>query len=148
MWRKSIRRLYKLLNTTHCSLLPHLSDCILKEFVLKQRCAMFIWSCLNSSNTKIKTIAISAISSGNSAFGDDYRYLGYKYNIRFHIWMLSLSEAFKCISLYMSNHNKSLYSVHGTIIRDLCLTRDNHYQSPHLLSYTEIVMIIEHLCTA
>ena len=43
-----------------------------------------------------------------------------------------------------------LYSARGTIIRDLCLARDNHYQSPHLLSYTEIVMllILEHLCTA
>ena len=41
----------------------------------------------------------------------------------------------------MSNQNNLLYSAHGTIIRDLCLARDNHYQSPHLLSYTEIVML-------
>ena len=54
--------------------------------------------------------------------------------------MLSLNDVVKCISLYMSNLDNSLYSVHGTIIRDLCLARDNHYQSPHLLSYTEIVM--------
>ena len=51
----------------------------------------------------------------------------------FHIWMLSLNEVVKCISLYMSNQNNSLYSAQGTIIRDLCLARDNHYQSPHLL---------------
>ena len=48
----------------------------------------------------------------------------------------------------MSNQDNSLYSAHGTMIRDLCLARDNHYQSPHLLSYTEIVMLIKHLCTA
>ena len=48
----------------------------------------------------------------------------------------------------MSNQDNSLYSAHGTIIRDLCLARDNHYQSPHMLSYTEIVMLIDHLCTA
>ena len=48
----------------------------------------------------------------------------------------------------MSNQDNSLYSAHGTIIRDLCLTRENHYQPPHMLSYTEIAMLIEHLCTA
>ena len=64
--RKSIRRLWKLPNTTHCLLLPHINDCISIEFVLGQRCAKFIWSCPNSSNTIIQTIAISVISSGNS----------------------------------------------------------------------------------
>ena len=138
-WRKSIRRLWKLPTTTHCLLLPHFNDCISIEFVLEQRCAKFIWSCLNSSNTIIKTIAMSAISSGNSTFGNNYRYLSDKYNIRFHIWMLSLNDVVKCISLYMSNQDNSLYSAYRTIIRDLCLARDNQYQSPHMLSYTEIV---------
>ena len=65
----------ELSNTTHCLLLPHINDCISIEFVLEQLCAKFIWSRLNSFNTIIKTIAISAISSGNSTFGDNYRYL-------------------------------------------------------------------------
>ena len=62
--------------------------------------------------------------------------------------MLSLNDVVKCISLYMFNQDNSLYSAHGKIIRDLCLARDNHYQSPHMLLYTEIVMLIDHLCTA
>ena len=128
-WSKSIRRLWKLPTTTHCLLLPHINDYTLIEFVLEQRCAKFIWSCPNSSNTIIKTIAISAISSGNSTFGDNYRYLSYKYNIGFHIWMLSLNDVVKCILLYIQDN--SLYSAHGTIIHDLCIARDNHYQSPH-----------------
>ena len=129
--RKSIRRLWKLPNTTHCLLLPHINDCILIEFVLEQRCAKFIWSCPNSSITIIQTIAISVISSGNSTFGDNNKYLSYG----FHIWMLLLNEVVTCISLHMSNQDNSLYSAHGTIIRDLCLARDNQYQSPHLLSH-------------
>ena len=76
-WRKTIRRLWKLPNTTHCSLLPSINDCILIDIVLEQRCAKFIWSCLNSYNTIIKTTALSAISSGGSTFGDNYRYLSY-----------------------------------------------------------------------
>ena len=39
--------------------------------------------------------------------------------------MLSLNDVVKCISLYISNQDDLLYSAHGTIIRDLCLVRDN-----------------------
>ena len=82
-WRKTIRRLWKLPNTTHCLLLPI-------EIILEQRCAKFIWSIINSTNTIIKAMALLAISSVNSTFGDNYRYLSFKYNIGSHIWFSSL----------------------------------------------------------
>ena len=62
--------------------------------------------------------------------------------------MLSLNDVVKCVSQYMSNQDNLLYSAQGTMIRDLCLAWDNHYQSPDLLSYNETVMLTEHLCTA
>ena len=62
-WRKTIRRLWELPNTTHCSLLQSINDCIPIEIILEQRCAKFIWLSLNSTNTIIKTIALLAISS-------------------------------------------------------------------------------------
>ena len=103
------KRLWKLPNTTHYLLLPHTNDCISIKFVLEQRCTKFIWSIPNSFNTINKTTVMSAITRGNSTFGDNYRYLRYKYNIGFHIWMLSLKEAVKCISLYMVvDQNNSL----------------------------------------
>ena len=78
--------LWKLPNTTHCSLLPSMSDCISIGIVLEHRCIKFIWSCLSSYNTIIKTTALSAISGGGSStFGDNYRYLSYEYNIGLHI---------------------------------------------------------------
>ena len=82
-WRKTIRRLWKLPNTTHCLLLPI-------EIILEQRCAKFIWSIINSTNTIIKAMALLAISSVNSTFGDNYKYLSFKYNIGSHIWFSSL----------------------------------------------------------
>ena len=84
-WCKTIRRLWKLPNTTHCSSLPYINDCIPIAIILEQRCAKFILSSLNSTNTIIKTIAFSAISSINSTFGDNYRSLSFKYNIGSHI---------------------------------------------------------------
>ena len=125
------------------SLLPSINDCISIDIVLARRCAKFIWSCLNSYNTIIKTTVLSAISSGCSTLGDNYRYLSYKYNIGPHIWMLSLNEVIKCISLYISTNENLLHSVHGTIVRDFCLARDNYYQTTHLFSHAEINMLID-----
>ena len=54
---------------------------------LERRCAKFIWSCLNSNNSIVKTIAKSAKCSSVSNFGDNYyRYLIYKYKIGNHVW--------------------------------------------------------------
>ena len=100
----------------------------------------------NSTNTTIKTIDLSAISSVNSAFGDYYRYLSFKCNIGSHIWFSSLYEVTKCISLYISIYEHALYSLHGVIIGDFCLARDDHYHPEHLLSCNEINELIEHLC--
>ena len=49
-------------------------------------------------------------------------------------------------SLYISTHENLLYSAHGTIIRDLCLARDNYYQSTHLFSHAEIITLVEFVC--
>ena len=86
------------------------------------------------------------MSSVNSTFGDNYRYLSFKYNIRSHIWFSSLNEGAKCISLYISIHEHALYSSHGDIIRDLCLARDDYHHPEHLLSCNEIRELIEYLC--
>ena len=45
-----------------------------------------------------------------------------------HIWMFSLNEVIKCISLNISTDENLLHSAHGTIIRDLCLARNSYYQ--------------------
>ena len=58
-------------------------------------------SCPPCPHLATPLIATSAISSGNSTFGDNYRYLSYECNIGFHIWMLSLNDVVKCISLYV-----------------------------------------------
>ena len=49
-------------------------------------CAKFIWSCLNSDNSIVKTIAKSAKCSSVLNFIDNYRYLSYNYKIGNHVW--------------------------------------------------------------
>ena len=39
-----------------------------------------------------------------------------------------------------------LHIIHGVIICDLCLARDDYHHPEHLLSYNEIKELIEYLC--
>ena len=71
-WRKSIRRLWKI---TKCNLLSSINSSVPIFINLERKCAKFIWSCLNSDNSIVKTVAKSAKCSSVSNFGDNYRYL-------------------------------------------------------------------------
>ena len=76
---------------------------------------------LNSVNSIVKTIANSAKYSSVSNFGDNYRYLSYKYKIGNHVWDSPLCKLHKCFDSYMS-HSITVFP-QGCFIRDLCLMR-------------------------
>ena len=78
----------------------------------------------NSDNSIVKTIAKSAKSSSVSNFGDNYRYLRYKYKIELIIWNLPLCKLHTCFDSYMS-HNITVV-LEGSFMRDLCLIRDDY----------------------
>ena len=80
-WRKVVRKL--LPNMTHCNLLSTINSFLPIEIALEKRCAKpkLIHSCLNSNNMIIKSTSISALTTYRSQFGDNYRYICYKYKI-------------------------------------------------------------------
>ena len=142
-WRKSIRRIWKLPPKTHCNLLPTINNCLPIDICLEKRCAKYIWSCLHSPNKIVKLIAMSARYCSFSGMGDNYRYLSYKYTIGKHIWLSPLHKLLECFDVFVSNlENGSLY---GSMIRDLCIQRDNN--DYYILTNEEMVMLIEYLCT-
>ena len=59
-----------------------------------------------------------------SNFGDNYRYLSYKYKIGNHVWDSPLCKLHKCFDSYMS-HSITVFP-EGYFIRDLCLMRDDY----------------------
>ena len=120
-WRKTIRRLWKIPNTTHCNLLSSINSSEPIVYKLGKRRAKFIWSCLNSHNCVIKNISLSSKSSSSSDFGDNYRYLSYKYNIGIHI---EFAIMYKCFDIYLSHD--STVNTDGVFIRELCLLRDDY----------------------
>ena len=112
-----------------------------------KRCAKFIWSCFNSHNLIVRNISMAAKISSFSDFGDNYRYLSYKYGIGIHVWHLPLCKLYKCFDVFLLNHHKTI--ANGVFIRDLCLLRENNIvDDDQDLTSTELTYMIDFLCTS
>ena len=88
--------------------MPDINKSLPIEFLIEKRCAKFIWSCFNSHNLIVRNISMAAKMSSFSDFGDNYRYLSYKYGIGIHVWHLPLCKLYKCFDLFLLNHHKQL----------------------------------------
>ena len=100
---------------------------------------------LNSHNCVIKNIVLSAKSSSSSDFGDNYRYLCYKYNIGIHVWNLPLCKLYKCFDIYLSHDSTVIPE--GVFVRELCLLRDYYSLSDNNdITKEEVSYIIRHVC--
>ena len=77
-WRRTIRKLWALSNTTHCRYLHTINNSLPIDFMLEKRCVKFIWSCINSNNTIVKSVSSLAIMYSYSSLGENYRFLSDK----------------------------------------------------------------------
>ena len=84
-WRKVVRRIWKIPSPTHRNLLRSINKSLPIEFLMEKSCAKLIWSCFNSHNLIVRNISLAAKISSFSDFGDNYRYLSYKYGIGIHV---------------------------------------------------------------
>ena len=80
-WRRTIRKLWVLPNTTHCKYLHTITNSLPIDLMLEKRCLKFIWSCINSNNTIVKSVSSSVIMESYSSLGENYRFLSDKYDI-------------------------------------------------------------------
>lgn len=143
-WRKMVRLLWRLPNTTHCNLLPGINGSLPIDVLIDKRCLKFIWSCLNSESSVVKLSALSATKTANSTFGDNYRFLSCKYSIVSHEWQKPYNIIMYRVDKYVTVLNAKCPPEANTI-RELCICRDLNSHS--LLTSTEMVQLIEYLCT-
>ena len=103
---------------------------------------------MHSDNSIVKIIAKSAKCSSVSNFGDNYRYLSYKYKIGNHVWDSPLCKLHNCFDSYMSHSNT--VSPESFFIRDLCLIRDDYTVFNNCAITKEELgfCLINHLCTS
>ena len=107
--------------------------------------AFIVTNYLTINSSIIKNIALSAKSSSPSDFGDNYRYLSYKYNIGIHVWNLPICKLYKCFDLYLS-HNSAV-NPDRICIRELYLLRNDYSLIDNNdITKEEVSHIIRHLC--
>ena len=101
----------------------------------------------NSDNSIVKTIANLAKCSSTSNFGDNYRYLSYKYKIGNYVCDSPLCKLHRCFDSYMS-HSTTVFP-EGSFIRDLCLMRDDYTVFNNCaITKGGLGFLINHLCTS
>ena len=142
-WRKMVRLIWGLPYTTHCNLLPYINDSLPINVALEKRSLKLLWTNLNSSNNVVKLTNLSSIKCERSVIGDNYRYFSYKYDIKPHQWFDSFCKVKYHIDRYVILHVN--HPQNAFIIKELCLLRDTN--GPFVLTFTEIVQLIEYLCT-
>ena len=141
-----VHRIWKLPNMTHCNLLPTINSSLPIEIALEKRCAKFIHSCLNSNHLIIKSTSISALTTHRSQFGDNYRFICYKYKTPRNSYFLPIGNILQYIQYftvkYVCTLQVSRYS-EGSMIRELCLHRDN---DDLIIFNSDLSMLIDYLC--
>ena len=145
-WRKVLRHMWGLPNTTHNKLIPAIFNTNPIEIMLESRCIKYIYNCINCDNETVRIITYSALNNRKSVMGINFRYLSFKYKIDRHLWHNDLSSLLKKVDRFMALDSILLcesYNI-GYIIRELCLTKSD---DEHILDYNERKMMIEYLCT-
>ena len=90
---------------------------------------------------------MAAKISSSSDFGNNYRYLSYKYGTGIHVWHLPSCQLYKCFDLYQLNHYNTIANC--IFIRDLCLLRENIIVvDDQDFTSTELTFMIHLLCTS
>ena len=120
--------------TIHCQLI----------LCLKKHCLKFIWSCINSNNTIVKSVSSSTIMYSYSSLGENYRFLSDKYDIWPINWTKSFSIVLRKLYDYVDKH---VYSANEAIlIKDLCIKLDSGDFS--FFNIDELNEMVVLLCTA
>ena len=83
-WRKAMRRVWQLSNVTHCSLLTIICNCLPTDITLEKRFLKFLWNCFNNSNTIVQIIVNISMRNRKSVLGINFRYLAFKYKIKYN----------------------------------------------------------------
>ena len=80
VWRKSIRRVFRLPSQTHNYIVSNLGGCIIEH--LDRRLTKYIYNILHGDNNVIKTIVHSKLyMSPNSIIAEKYKYISYKHKL-------------------------------------------------------------------
>ena len=100
-------------------------DKILLEVILEKRCNKFVWSLFNSNYALYSNILRLSLQNCNSTMGKNVRYLMHKYGIVNSDWSQNINILYSKIESYSNRLLNIEHKCTGSVIRELCETRDS-----------------------
>ena len=122
-WRKCMRVIFCLPNTTHNYIISHLDYNFMER--LDCRLVKFIYNILHTNNSTVQYIVNSKLLLyPNSVLSENYKYLMSKYKLSLLDWNLSLLHVLNKIKVPpLSVYELSVCNT----VQELCQLRDNLY---------------------
>ena len=158
-WRKYHRMVLGVSNTTHCDLLPLISENMPLECSLELKFIAFYKSIATSENKILSYMAENMLQSLNSTMRKNLRHLSYKYDMSID-WMKTASKGKLRNHIYdkwLSGIDDT-YPLHANIIKDMMNVREERItivfhesdvclEDDDVLEYEDCIFIQKFLCT-
>ena len=142
-WRKALRRVWDIPQTTHCNLLPLISECLNIFDEICRRSYNFVVNCYNSKYSLIRNVATHSLCNiGCSVIGNNYAYFRNRFGIK---KSSRISKKSLYTSLIGCLSEETL--ARADLLKDLLSLRDGSLTLSAPLENFEITLLINHICT-
>jgi hypothetical protein len=147
-WRKSVRRIWNLPNTTHCFLLPLLCHCLPIYEDLCRRTLNFIYRCVSHESPLIKFVAVYATkyARNSSCLGRNLLLCCQRYSCSADDIFDGYGNNF--VNRFCNTQILESQLQVAKFLIELILIRDGSFYLPSNLTRDEIEQIIIFLCTS
>lgn len=151
-WRKSLRRVWRLPPTTHCYLLPLLSQCLSLEEEISRRSLKFIQDCVCNRSRLVRAIANYGIYHGryNSFIGHNVHFCSRKYQVNIREICNGEVNVRSVVNRYSDNQIDERQVRTVCFLRELISLRDNIlvFSNHFDLSREQLNVLINDICTS
>ena len=145
-WRKYHRVILEVPNTTHCDLLPIISDRLPLRCTLDLKYISFFRSIATSENAIIKYMTKHMLNSNTSTLCRIMKYICYKYKVSMEDILIKSTGRIRkeVYNNWFSGINPE-YSTYANVIKDMLGIKEERYS--RIFSNDECNFFIEFLCT-
>lgn len=147
-WRKAVRSVWNLPQTTHCYLLPLICDCLPVFDEICRRSINFARDCILHESNLIRQIASYGIyhARSESPLGRNMLFCADRFSSSLHSLLFS---SFKSVSLYFSSTVVDDQLRTSSFLNELIEIRDSpgSFVNSSILSYDELCDVINFVCT-
>lgn len=145
-WNKAIRKIWNIPWKSHVKLLPYINECLYISEQLALRFCKFYHTMLSCPNENVSLIAQLAKHSTCTTLGKNVAYIMSHYNLFYPFETTSgINTVKRNMYKELNCNNNAEYHNTGSVIRELCETRDG-ISLMDFIQTEDICLLIDELC--